>query len=219
LLFDSKVSWDQRASLELKDTQIIEYDGEAWIPLAMDRWRDGIVAMWREGSTRLTLPDERATVTVPVPGPVSRAVTHEVEPTTRSQEQAWLQWFAQQQVYLLQEYQLKSTGQAGTGSALHQARWYLQKKYYRRAIQSFAAVLIENPYSFDAAVGVGEANDALGNRERALEFYNRASILEPFEISSRKKAFEVLKLLDRPSQAADMKRGIELLTTQKNPGT
>ena len=85
-------------------------------------------------------------------------------------------------------------------SLLQQAQWYLQKKYYRHALKSFATVLEENPYSYDATMGSGEAETGLDELNNAIDFYRRASYLEPFDKVSVNNEAQLLKQLQTKSQ-------------------
>lgn len=194
LLFSTGVTWEQRSSLDLKDAELVEQDRLAWIPLALNEWPNGIAAMWAAGSRRIS--DSQDKIVVHELRTKPRTSANGLIEDTASEDAAWIRWYRQQQSYLLQSYLMaKSAQKPEPASPLKQARWYFANKYYRHAIKSFSAVLQENPYSYDALIGTGDAYDALGNAGKALDFYQRASYLEPFDKSSLNKGSRMEKRL------------------------
>jgi tetratricopeptide (TPR) repeat protein/DNA-binding beta-propeller fold protein YncE len=213
LLLSTGVSWEQRAGLGLADSAIFNYDGEAWIPLAMNRWPNGVAAMWSAGSRAASGADGLTRILLLNPGAsvvANGAETGESEHPARK----WVQLREQQQTYSLQSYLLTQRPQAeAQGSALQRARWYLEKNYYRHAARSFTRVLIENPYSYDAMIGAGDAYDALGSINRAVNFYRRASYIEPFDQASLNREIQALKKLHLQSQIDRANKKLQALAT------
>ena len=195
LFVNTGISWEQRASLRLKASAIFNHDGEAWIPLAVNQWANGIAAMWSAGSRSISASQDKFVIHELRAKPQSSA--HGMTTDKTNPDEAWIRWYRQQQSYVLQSYLMAAKAQEiEPGSLLQQARWYLKNKYYRHAIKSFGEVFLENPYSYDAIIGSGDAYDALGDASRALNFYQRASYLEPFDKSSLKKGSRIVKQLD-----------------------
>jgi tetratricopeptide (TPR) repeat protein len=196
LLFSTGVSWEQRSNLGLKDAVLIEQDGQVWIPLALSRWPNGITAMWSAGSSLVSDSQDKVVVHELRTKPQSSA--NGMVGVRTNQDATWLRWYRQQQSYLLQSYLMANSAQEPEpASPLNQARWYIENKYFRHAIKSFAETLQENPYSYDALIGIGDAYDALGNAGKALNFYQRASYLEPFDKSSLDKGSRMVKQLGK----------------------
>jgi tetratricopeptide (TPR) repeat protein len=196
LLVDTGTSWDQRDVLGLQDSVIYNHGGKAWIPLAMNRWPSGIRAMWSTGSRLISGLKEKVTLIElgSVSGPLSTVkISGSADP---GWDPAWVNCYRQRQFYALQPYLMaNSAAGVGTGSLLQQAQWYLQNKYYRHALKAFSAVLEENPYSYDATIGSGEAQTGLNERNSAVDFFRRASYLEPFDKVSADKVQLLLKQL------------------------
>jgi len=213
LLVSTGVSWELRASLELNDSAIYNFDGQAWIPFAMSEWPNGIAAMWSAGIKRVSGPNQKIVVNELQANPVTN-VNDSASETTPPDE-AWTRWYRQRELYDLQSFLMVENGQGiESKSPLKQARWYLQKKYYRHAINSFAAALLENPYSYDAILGTGDAYTALGSINRAVNFYRRASYLEPFDQSSLSRELQILKQLGLDARIDRLNKKIEALTSR-----
>ena len=201
LLVDTGTSWDQRTSLGLQDSAIYNNDGKAWIPLAVSDWQNGITAMWTTGARYISGSKEK--VSLIELGPVSSSLTPErgVGHVTPDSDPAWARWYRQRQFYSVQHYLMANSAPGvEAASLLQQAQWYLQKKYYRHALKSFATVLEENPYSYDATMGSGEAETGLDELNNAIDFYRRASYIEPFDKVSVNNEAQLLKQLQTKSQ-------------------
>jgi len=192
LLVDSGISWDQRVKLGLQDSIIYHLGVNAWIPLAVNEWPNGISVMWSAGSGLISGLKEKLSLNDSdlVPGPLT------VEKGAGEADPAWVRWFRLRQFYALQPYLMANSAPGiETGSQLQQAQWYLQNKYYRHALKTFSSALEENPYSYDATSGAGEAQVGLDALSNALDFYRRASYLEPFDKVSADKEEQLLKQL------------------------
>ena len=194
LLVDSGITWDQRARLGLQDSVIYHHSENVWIPLAVGEWANGINAMWSTGLRLISGLKEKPMLIEfeSGPGPLSNGkrpshVVSEPDP-------AWARWFRQRQFYALQPYLMANSAPGiESGSQLQQAQWYLRNKYYRHALKTFSAALEENPYSYDATLGAGEAQVGLGALSDALDFYQRAAYLEPYDKVSTDKELQLRK--------------------------
>jgi tetratricopeptide (TPR) repeat protein len=202
LLVDTGTPWDQRSALGLQDPVIYNHGGKVWIPLAVAEWPSGIRAMWSTGSRLVSGSKEN--VSLNELGSVSGSLsTGKIAgPAGTDSDPAWINWSRQRQFYILQPYLMaNSTLVVVNGPLLQQAQWYLQNKYYLHALKAFSAVLGENPYSYDATMGSGDAQTGLNEPNSALDFYRRASYLEPFDTVSTDKELQLLKQLQTKSRA------------------
>lgn len=210
LLLSTGVSWQQRSNLGLRDSAIFNFDGEAWLPMAMKQWSNGIAAMWSAGSGTVSGSGDpiRAIGLKGGPGVAGIKTTEPGQPRGK-----WIRFCQQQQSYSLQSYLLAhKPKEAAPESALQRARWYLEKSYYRHASGSFTRVLVENPYSYDAMIGAGDAYDALGSVNTAVDFYRRASFIEPFDQASLEREVQALEKLQLRPQVDRANKKLQALT-------
>jgi len=201
VLLSTGISWEQRSSLEMRDAVFFNHEGQAWIPLALGQWANGIAPMWSAGSSFVSTAQDKIVVHELRPGSKASSKTMVVD--RASPDGVWTGWYRQQQSYSLQSYLMARNAQEiEPVSSLKQARWYFDNRYYRHAIKSFGDVLQENPYSYDALIGIGDAYGALGNPGAALDFYRRASYLEPFDKTSLNKVSGMARQLgENPRRA------------------
>jgi len=187
LLFDSGKNWDQRADLGLAEFTLYRFNENAWIPLAITKWKEGIGSMWQSGAEWAASAPKSISISMPGLNSSIQHSTQEERSLGQSASREWSQWFKTNQSYALQGFLLQNSGASANSTLLQQARWYAQHQFYFRALQTFDRVLRENPYSYDAAIEAGDVSVEIGRPAMALDYYQRAAILEPFDKSSRDK--------------------------------
>lgn len=217
LLVDSGMPWPQRAQLGIGEQVLFQHHGTAWLPLDMGRWQRGLQSMWEEGSAYIgehaqDIPLIDLQTTAATPGG-QKVVAPD------GADARWSGWHRESQANGLQHFLLEHSVPGDTStSLLQQASWYRQNGYWRPALRKFQQALEANAYSYDAATGIGDSYLAAKQFPAALEYYSRASWLEPFDTASLESVAQVLLKLKRQQDYEQVRQRLQALaaTTPKS---
>jgi len=184
----------------------VRYHDRNWLPLDIGSWSSGMVAMLKQGKEQAGVVDTATAIEL------SARMGKQPEVAINSDTGLLAQAGANERRRAISWARTASVDSAGD-TPLRAGDWFQQRGYPQLAIEQYRRALLNNPYNVVAARRMGEQLLASKQTPRAIECYQRAARLDPFDAASRNSLAEIFKEAGQARQAADFAEAARLLAT------